>query len=94
MDGRVRSLRDQFVTHSWSEILYNGMYFSPEREFVENSLIFSQRRVVCIIVSLRHAPSFILIKRCTERQGGCSLLPRQLLHHGSLVRDGEALLRD
>jgi hypothetical protein len=25
--------------------LYNGMYFSPEREFVENSLIFSQRRV-------------------------------------------------
>lgn len=46
MDGKVRSLRDQFVTHSWSEILYNGLYFSPEREFVENSLIFSQKRVV------------------------------------------------
>ncbi|KAL1898641.1 argininosuccinate synthetase [Ceratocystis pirilliformis] len=45
MDGKVRSLRDQFVTHSWSEILYNGLYFSPEREFVENSLIFSQKRV-------------------------------------------------
>ncbi|OCK75604.1 argininosuccinate synthase [Lepidopterella palustris CBS 459.81] len=45
MDGRVRSLRDQFVTHSWSEILYNGMYFSPEREFIENSLVFSQKRV-------------------------------------------------
>ncbi|KAF1808952.1 argininosuccinate synthase [Eremomyces bilateralis CBS 781.70] len=45
MDGKVRSLRDQFVTHSWSEILYNGMYFSPEREFVENSLLFAQRRV-------------------------------------------------
>ncbi|KIW00626.1 argininosuccinate synthase [Verruconis gallopava] len=45
MDGRVRSLRDQFVTHNWSELLYNGLYFSPEREFVENSLIFSQRRV-------------------------------------------------
>jgi len=45
MDGKVRSLRDQFVTHSWSEILYNGLYFSPEREFVENSVIFSQKRV-------------------------------------------------
>ncbi|MCJ1312537.1 hypothetical protein MMC25_006211 [Agyrium rufum] len=45
MDGKVRSLRDQFVTHNWSELLYNGLYFSPEREFVENSLVFSQRRV-------------------------------------------------
>jgi argininosuccinate synthase len=25
MDGQVRSLRDQFVTHKWSELLYNGM---------------------------------------------------------------------
>lgn len=29
MDGKVRSLRDQFVTHHWSELLYNGLYFSP-----------------------------------------------------------------
>lgn len=46
MDGKVRSLRDQFVTHNWSELLYNGLYFSPEREFIENSLVFSQKRVV------------------------------------------------
>ena len=46
MDGKVRSLRDQFVTHHWSELLYNGLYFSPEREFVENSLVFCQRRIV------------------------------------------------
>lgn len=46
MDGKVRSLRDQFVTHHWSELLYNGLYFSPEREFVENSLVFCQKRVV------------------------------------------------
>ncbi|EFX02371.1 argininosuccinate synthase [Grosmannia clavigera kw1407] len=45
MDGKVRSLRDQFVSHNWSELLYNGMYFSPEREFIENSLVFSQQRV-------------------------------------------------
>jgi len=47
MDGKVRSLRDQFVTHHWSQLLYDGFYFSPEREYVENSLLFSQRRVVC-----------------------------------------------
>lgn len=45
MDAQVRSLRDQFVSHNWSYQLYNGMYFSPEREFVENSLLFSQKRV-------------------------------------------------
>jgi len=43
--GAVRSLRDQFVTHNWSELLYKGLYFSPEREFIENSLVFAQRRV-------------------------------------------------
>lgn len=45
LDGRVRSLRDQFVTHHWSELLYNGLYFSPEREFVEESAIFASKRV-------------------------------------------------
>ncbi|KAL1994407.1 hypothetical protein VTN49DRAFT_3076 [Thermomyces lanuginosus] len=45
LDGQVRSLRDQFVTHNWSNLLYNGHYFSPEREFLENSIIFSQKRV-------------------------------------------------
>ena len=45
MDSHVRELRDQFVTRAWSRQLYNGMYFSPEREFVENSVIFSQRNV-------------------------------------------------
>ncbi|KAL8946310.1 MAG: hypothetical protein Q9222_007276 [Ikaeria aurantiellina] len=45
LDSRVRSLRDCFVTHNWTELLYNGLYFAPEREFLENSLLFSQRRV-------------------------------------------------
>ena len=45
MDSQVRELRDQFVTRAWSRQLYNGLYFSPEREFVENSVIFSQQNV-------------------------------------------------
>jgi argininosuccinate synthase len=45
MDSKVRKLRDQFVTIEWSHCLYNGMYFTPEREFLENSIIFSQKHV-------------------------------------------------
>ncbi|OJK01250.1 argininosuccinate synthase [Aspergillus aculeatinus CBS 121060] len=45
LDGQVRALRDQFVTHNWSIQLYNGLYFSAEREFIENSIKFSQKRV-------------------------------------------------
>lgn len=45
MDGKVRELRDQFCTFTWSRLLYNGMYFSPEREFVENAIVFSQKNV-------------------------------------------------
>jgi argininosuccinate synthase len=73
MDGKVRSLRDQFVTHSWSEILYNGLYFSPEREFVENSLIFSQKRVVC--ANIHEALGRLILLMIVERRGPTSLLP-------------------
>ncbi|KAK3934711.1 argininosuccinate synthase [Diplogelasinospora grovesii] len=45
MDSKVRKLRDQFCTIEWSHCLYNGMYFSPEREFLENSIQFSQANV-------------------------------------------------
>ncbi|KAJ9151902.1 Argininosuccinate synthase [Pleurostoma richardsiae] len=45
MDSKVRELRDQFCTISWSRQLYNGMYFTPEREFVENSITFTQENV-------------------------------------------------
>ena len=45
MDSQVRELRDQFVTRAWSRQLYHGFYFSPERELVDNSIIFSQQNV-------------------------------------------------
>jgi argininosuccinate synthase len=41
----VRALRDQFVTFNYAKILYNGLYFSPEREFLENSIVASQGSV-------------------------------------------------
>ncbi|RPA80420.1 argininosuccinate synthetase [Ascobolus immersus RN42] len=45
LDKEVRALRDQFVTIGYSKILYNGLYFSPEREFLEGSITASQKTV-------------------------------------------------
>lgn len=45
LDRNVRALRDQFVTVQLSQILYNGYFFSPEREFVTSSIPTSQRTV-------------------------------------------------
>ncbi|KAK4241667.1 argininosuccinate synthase [Achaetomium macrosporum] len=44
MDAKVRSIRDR-LSQDWSAAIYNGMYFSPEREFVEHAIKFSQRQV-------------------------------------------------
>jgi argininosuccinate synthase len=45
LDREVRALRDQFVTFNYAKILYNGLYFSPEREFLEESIVASQKNV-------------------------------------------------
>jgi argininosuccinate synthase len=45
LDRNVRSLRDGFVTTELSKILYNGFWFSPEREFVMSCLDASQKTV-------------------------------------------------
>ena len=45
LDRNVRALRDQFVTIHLSQILYNGHFFSPEREFITASIPASQRTV-------------------------------------------------
>lgn len=45
LDRNVRRLRDQFVTPQLSQILYNGHFFTPEREFVTAAIPASQRTV-------------------------------------------------
>ncbi|KAI5118674.1 hypothetical protein M0805_003611 [Coniferiporia weirii] len=45
LDRNVRRLRDTFVTPALSQILYNGHFFTPEREFVTASIPASQRTV-------------------------------------------------
>lgn len=45
LDRNIRALRDQFVTVELSRILYNGHFFTPEREFVTSAIPASQRTV-------------------------------------------------
>jgi len=45
LDRNVRALRDQFVTVELSRILYNGQFFTPEREFIMSAIPASQRTV-------------------------------------------------
>jgi len=45
LDRNVRALRDQFLTVHLSRILYNGYFFSPEREFLTAAIPASQRTV-------------------------------------------------
>jgi len=49
LDRNVRALRDQFTTIAFSRILYNGHFFSPEREFITSSIPSSQRTVNGIV---------------------------------------------
>ncbi|RGP76791.1 argininosuccinate synthase [Fusarium longipes] len=44
LDSKVRAIRDR-LSQDWSACIYNGMYFSPERELVEHAIKFSQRQV-------------------------------------------------
>ena len=45
VDRNVIALRNQFVTVELSRILYNGHFFTPEREFVTSAIPTSQRTV-------------------------------------------------
>ena len=63
LDREVRGLRDQFITFNYAKILYNGLYFSPEREFLEESIVASQKHVNGSV-------------RCRVFKGGMSVLGR------------------
>ncbi|ORZ00162.1 argininosuccinate synthase [Syncephalastrum racemosum] len=45
LDGQLRALRDTNITVPYSRALYNGQYFSPECEFLNQSIAFTQRNV-------------------------------------------------
>ncbi|POR32399.1 Argininosuccinate synthase [Tolypocladium paradoxum] len=66
LDSKVRELRDQFCTLSWSRQLYNGMYFTPEREFIDNSIVFSQQNVNGQVRMMVYKGSAYVLGRSSE----------------------------
>lgn len=68
LDREIRSLRDQFVTFNYSKILYNGLYFSPEREFLEDSIRASQKTVNGKVRCRVYKGYFSVIGRSSETE--------------------------
>jgi argininosuccinate synthase len=68
LDREVRALRDQFVTFNYAKVLYNGLYFSPEREFLEESIIASQKSVNGQVRCRVYKGSFVVLGRSSETE--------------------------
>ncbi|TGO85972.1 hypothetical protein BPOR_0347g00040 [Botrytis porri] len=68
MDREVRALRDQFVTFNYSKILYNGLYFSPEREFIEESIVASQKNVNGQVRCRVYKGTFSVLSRSSDTE--------------------------
>merc|ERR1712230_54858 len=66
LDREVRALRDQFLTFNYAKILYNGLYFSPEREFLEQSIVASQKDVNGQVRCRVYKGSFSILGRSSE----------------------------
>jgi len=68
LDREVRALRDQFVTFNYAKILYNGLYFSPEREFLEEAIISSQKTVNGKVRCRCYKGSFTVLGRSSKTE--------------------------
>ncbi|EPE28918.1 Argininosuccinate synthetase, C-terminal [Glarea lozoyensis ATCC 20868] len=68
LDREVRALRDQFVTFNYAKVLYNGLYFSPEREFLEESIVASQKNVNGQVRCRVYKGSFSVLGRSSETE--------------------------
>ena len=73
LDRNVRALRDQFVTVELSRILYNGHFFTPEREFVVSAIPASQRTVNGV-VRLKLYKGNVAIEGRSSDEVGCKKL--------------------
>jgi len=66
LDRNVRALRDQFVTIELSRILYNGHFFTPEREFVCSAIPQSQRTVNGVVDLMLYKGNTIVTGRSSD----------------------------
>lgn len=69
LDRNVRALRDQFTTIELSRILYNGHWFTPEREFVISSIPASQRTVNGVVRLKLYKGNVVVEGRSSDEVG-------------------------
>jgi len=69
LDRNVRALRDQFVTVELSRILYNGHFFTPEREFVTSAIPASQKTVNGVVKLKLYKGNVIVEGRSSNEVG-------------------------
>ncbi|EGV61252.1 argininosuccinate synthetase [Yamadazyma tenuis] len=68
LDREVRALRDQFVTISYAKILYNGMYFTPEGEYIRAMIAPSQKTVNGVVRASCYKGSLQILGRSSDTE--------------------------
>ncbi|AGO12570.1 AaceriAER230Cp [[Ashbya] aceris (nom. inval.)] len=68
LDKEVRHLRDQFVTPTYSRLLYNGSYFSPECEYIRSMIGPSQKTVNGQVRLRLYKGNVIVLGRSSETE--------------------------
>ncbi|KAH3668536.1 hypothetical protein OGAPHI_002290 [Ogataea philodendri] len=68
LDREVRSIRDSFVTPSYSKLLYNGMYFTPECEYVRSMIQPSQNTVNGVVRARCYKGSLSILGRSSSTE--------------------------
>lgn len=68
LDREVRAIRDSFVTPTHSKILYNGLYFTPEGEYIRSTIQPSQNTVNGQVRARLYKGSLIILGRSSETE--------------------------
>ncbi|CAL9729601.1 argininosuccinate synthase [Monosporozyma unispora] len=68
LDKEVRALRDQFVSTTYSKLLYNGSYFTPECEYVRSMIAPSQTTVNGTVRVRLYKGNVIILGRYSETE--------------------------
>lgn len=68
LDREVRAIRDTFVTPTYSKILYNGLYFTPEGEYTRSMIQPSQTTVNGQVRARLYKGSLQILGRSSETE--------------------------
>jgi argininosuccinate synthase len=68
LDREVRAIRDTFVTPTYSKILYNGLYFTPEGEYTRSMIEPSQITVNGQVRGRLYKGSLQILGRSSETE--------------------------